>query len=82
MIVGGAIGRHLIALLLPGDDDVAGVLANVDDGAKVGHGGVVEVAAPLLVHLDHMVLAFGALRLDEPMMFLLDVICIFCLDVV
>jgi hypothetical protein len=30
MIVGGAIGLHLVALLLPGDDDVVGILAGVD----------------------------------------------------
>jgi hypothetical protein len=31
---------------LPGNDDIVGVPARVDDGAKVAHGGVVEVAAP------------------------------------
>jgi hypothetical protein len=35
VIVGGAIGLHLVALLLPGDDDVAGVPAGVDDSAEV-----------------------------------------------
>jgi hypothetical protein len=80
--VGGAIGFHFFALLLPGNDDIMGVLASVDDGAKVTRGGVVEVAAPLLVHLDHVVPAFGVLRIDEPTVFLLYVICIFYLDVV
>jgi hypothetical protein len=35
MIVGGAIGLHLVALLLPGDDDMAGIPAGVDDSAEV-----------------------------------------------
>jgi hypothetical protein len=82
LIVGGAVGFHFFALLLPSNDVIASVPANVDDGAKVAHGGVVEVAAPLLVCLDHVVLAFGALRIDELTTFPLDVICIFYLDVV
>jgi hypothetical protein len=73
-IVGGAVGFHFFALLLPGNDDIASVRASVDDGAKVAYGGVVEVAAPLLVRLDGAVPAFGALGIDEPMAFLLDVI--------
>jgi hypothetical protein len=43
MIVGGAIDLHLIALLLPGDDDVAGVSASIDDSAEVTRGGVIGV---------------------------------------
>jgi hypothetical protein len=82
MIVGGAIGLHLVALLLPGDDDVAGIPAGVDDSVEVTCEGVVEVAAPLLVCLDCAVPAFGTLHVDEFMMFLLDVLCIFYLDVV
>jgi hypothetical protein len=70
-IVGGAIGLHLIALLLPGDDDVAGVPAGVDDSVEVALGGVLEVATPLLVHLDRAVPAFGMLRIDEFTAFLL-----------
>jgi hypothetical protein len=79
--VGGAVGFHFFALLLPGNDDITGVLASVDDSAEV-RGGVVQVAAPLLVHLDRVVPAFGALHIDEPTVFLLDVICTVYLDVV
>jgi hypothetical protein len=57
------------------------VPVGVADGAKVARGGVVEVAAPLLVHLDGAMPALGALRIDEPTVFLLDIICVFYLDV-
>jgi hypothetical protein len=69
LIVGGAVGFHFFALLLPGNDDIAGVPTSIDDG-------VMEVAAPLLVHLDRAVPALGALRIDEPTTFLLDVVCL------
>jgi hypothetical protein len=82
LIVGGAVGCHFFALLLPSNDDIAGVPASVDDGTKVTRGGVMEVAAPLLVHLERAAPALGMLRIDEPTVFLLDVICIFYLDVV
>jgi hypothetical protein len=81
LIVGGAVGFHFFVLLLPSNDDFAGVPASVVDGAKVACGGVVEVASPLLVRLDRVVPALGALHIDEPMVFLLDVICVFYLDV-
>jgi hypothetical protein len=81
LIVGGAVGFHFFALLLPSNDDIVGVPGSVDDSAEVAGGGVVEVATPLLVRLDRAVPAFGALRIDEPMAFLLDVICVFYLDV-
>jgi hypothetical protein len=81
LIVGGAVGFHFFALLLPSNNDIGGVSASVDDSAEVASGGVIEVAAPLLVRPDCAVLAFGALRIDEPTAFLLDVICIFYLDV-
>jgi hypothetical protein len=42
---------------------------------------VVEDTASLLVRLDDAVPALGALRIDEPTAFLLDVSCIFHLDV-
>jgi hypothetical protein len=77
LIVGGAVGFDLFVLLPPGNDDVAGVLANVDDGAEVARGAVEEVALPRLVHLDHAVLAFNALCVDDFAAFLLDIICIF-----
>jgi hypothetical protein len=79
MTVGGAIGLHLIALLLPGDGDIAGIPTGIDDGAEVTCRGVVEVASPPLVRLDCAVPAFSKLRIDEFTMFLLDVICIFYL---
>jgi hypothetical protein len=76
------VGYHFFALLLPSNDDMAGIPANVEDSAEIAHGGVVEIAAPLLVHLDCAVSAFGTLHMDELTAFLLDVICIFYLDVV
>jgi hypothetical protein len=80
--VGGAVGFHFSALLLPGNDDIAGVLASVDDSVEGACVGVVEVAAPLLVSLDRAVPTLVTLRINEPMAFLLDVICVFYLDVV
>jgi hypothetical protein len=82
LIVGGAVGFQFFMLLLRSNDDIAGVPTIVDDGVKVARGGVVEVAAPLLVCRHHTVPAFSALRIDEPTAFLLDVICVFYLDVV
>jgi hypothetical protein len=41
LIVGGAVGFHFFTLLLPSNDDIAGVPPSVDDGAKVARGGVV-----------------------------------------
>jgi hypothetical protein len=79
LIAGGAVGFHFIALLLPGNDVIESVPASFDDGTKVAHGGVVEVAAPLLVLLDCGA-CVGTLHIDEPTVFLLDVICVFCLD--
>jgi hypothetical protein len=71
LIACGAVGFHFFMLLLRGNDDIAGVPTKIDDGMNVACGGVVEVATPLLVRLD---------RAEEPTAFLLDVICIFCLD--
>jgi hypothetical protein len=82
LIVGGAVGFHFFMLLLPGNDDIAGVPASIDDSAEVTHEGVVEVAAPLLVRLNYAMPAFGALHVDELTTFLLDVIYAFYLDVV
>jgi hypothetical protein len=81
LVAGGAVGFHFFALLLPGNDDIAGVPTSVDDSSKVTRGEVVEVTASLLVCLDGAVPALGALRIDEPMVFLIDFICIFHLDV-
>jgi hypothetical protein len=82
LIMGGAVGFHFFTLLLPGNDDIASVPANIDDGAKITRGGVAEVASPPLVRFDRVVPAFSAHRIDELMAFLLDVIYIFYLDVV
>jgi hypothetical protein len=82
LIMGGVVGFHIFELQLPRYDDVAGVPAGVDDSAEVARGGVVEVASPPLVHLTRVGPAFGALHVDELTTFLLDVICIFYLDVV
>jgi hypothetical protein len=73
LVAGGAVGFHFFALLPSGNDDIAGVPTSVDDGSKVTCGEVVEVTASLLVHLDGTVPTLGALRIDEPAMFLLDV---------
>jgi hypothetical protein len=81
LIVGGVVGFRFFTLLLFGNDDIAGIMASVDDSVKVARGGVMEVAAPLLVCLDCVVPALGALRIDEPTAFLSDVICVFYLDV-
>jgi hypothetical protein len=80
LIAGGAVGFHFFALLPPGSDDIVSVPTSIADGTKVACGRVMEVIAPLLVHLDGAMLALGALRIDEPAAFLLDVICIFHLD--
>jgi hypothetical protein len=81
LIADGVLGFHFFTLLLPGNDDIAGVPSSVDDGTKVTRGGVVEVTTPLPVHLDGMVPALGALCIDELVAYLLDVICVFHLDV-
>jgi hypothetical protein len=81
LIAGGVVGFHFFALLLPSNYDIAGITASVDDGTKVARGGVLEVTAPLVVHLDGAVPALGALRIDEPAALLLGVICVFHLNV-
>jgi hypothetical protein len=48
--VGGAVGFHFFMLLLPGNDDVAGVPADVDDSAEIACWGVVQVAAPVALY--------------------------------
>jgi hypothetical protein len=78
MIVGGAIGLHLVAFLLPDNDDVADVPASVDDSAEVTRG-VVEVALPLLALLDYAVPAFGVLCVSEPAAFISHAVFVFLL---
>jgi hypothetical protein len=81
LIAGGALGFHFFALWLPGNDDIVGVPTSIDDSTKVACGGVVEVTTPLLVRLDCVVPTLGTPHIDEPAVFLLDVIYIFHLDV-
>jgi hypothetical protein len=65
---------------VPGDDDVVGVLGDVDDSVEVTRGGVIEVALPLLVLLDYVVPTFGTLCIPELVMLLLSVVSIFYHD--
>jgi hypothetical protein len=77
MIVGGAVGLHLVVLLLPGDDDVAGVSAIVDDSVEVACGAVIEVARLMLVLFWYALPARDTLGIPELMSLFLDVIFIF-----
>jgi hypothetical protein len=81
LVAGGAVGFHFFTLLLLDNDDIAGVPASVDDGSKITRGEVVEVTVSLLVRLDGAVPALSMLRIDEPMAFLLDIICVIHLGV-
>jgi hypothetical protein len=81
LVACGAVVFHFFVLQLPSNDDIASIPANVDDGSKVTRGEVMEVTASLLVRFDSAVPALGALCIDEPTMFLLDVICIVHLGV-
>lgn len=74
IVVGGAVGFHLVVLLLPSDDNIAGIPADINDGAEVVRGVAVEVALPALVLLDYTVLAFSTLCIPELAVVLLDVI--------
>jgi hypothetical protein len=76
-LVGGAIGLHLVMLLLPSDDDVAGVLAGVDESAEYTHRGVVEVALPMLLLLDYVLLAFSVLCISNLAAFVSHTVFIF-----
>jgi hypothetical protein len=81
MIRGRAVGLHLITLLLPGNDDLAGVPAGVDDSAEVPCGAVVEVARLMLVLFWYMLPARGTLGISEFLLLFLDVFFIFDLRV-
>jgi hypothetical protein len=72
---------HFSTLLLPDNDDIAGVPASVDDGSNVTRGEVMEVMASLLVGLDGSVSTLGVLRIDEPAAFPFDLIFIFHLHI-
>jgi hypothetical protein len=78
--VGWVVGFHFDVFLLPGDDDVASVSANVDDIAEIGCGGVVKVARlMLLLLLRYALPAFGVFGIPEPAAFFLNAIFIFYL---
>jgi hypothetical protein len=74
MIVGGAVGLHLIALLLPGNYDIASVLVGVDDSAEVACGAVLEVSRLMFLYALPMRSTLG---ISELMPLFLDVIFIF-----
>jgi hypothetical protein len=58
--------------LLPGNDDVAGVPANIDNIPEIGRGEVVEFAWLMLLQRALLILAaFGIL---EPAVFFLDIV--------
>jgi hypothetical protein len=77
VVVGGAVGLHFDTFLLLGDDDIAGVSANVDDVAEIGHGEVVEVVGLML--LQRASPMFGAFGVPEPAAFVSDIAFIFYL---
>jgi hypothetical protein len=78
MVVGGVVGLHLIAFLLPSKDDVAGVPGVVDDSAEVARGAVVEVAMLMLVLFWYALSARGALGVSKLVPPFLD--AVFILD--
>jgi hypothetical protein len=43
VVIGSAVGFHFDVLLLPGDDDIASVPANIDDIVEIGCRQVVEL---------------------------------------
>jgi hypothetical protein len=51
LVACSAVGFHFFTLLPPGNNDIAGVPASVDDGSTITRGEVVEVMASLLVVL-------------------------------
>jgi hypothetical protein len=77
MIVGGAVGLHLVALLLPSDDDFVGVPAGVDDSAEVACGAVIEVGRLMLVLFWNALLAPSMLGVPKLMPLFLDIIFTF-----
>jgi hypothetical protein len=61
VVIGGTISFYLDTLLLPGDDDIASVPADVEDVAEVGRGDVIEVARLVLLSLHRVFAALGTL---------------------
>jgi hypothetical protein len=49
VVVGGAVGLHFDAFLLPGNDDVGGVPTKVDDVVEISGGEVVEVVGLMML---------------------------------
>jgi hypothetical protein len=76
MIVGGAVGLHLVTLLVPGDDDIVGILAGIDNSVEVTFGAVVEVARLMLVLFWYALPTRGTLDVLELMPLFLDIVFI------
>jgi hypothetical protein len=72
VVVGGAVGLHFNAFLLPGDDDATSVSTSVDDIAEIDRGEVIEVVGLML--LQRAMTAFGVFGVSEPAVFSLDVV--------
>jgi hypothetical protein len=79
VVVGGTVGFYLDTLLLPGDNDIASVPADVDDVAEIGHEEVVEVVGLVLSSLHRVFSALGTFGVSEPASFSLNVVFIFYL---
>jgi hypothetical protein len=79
VVIDGAVGFHFDVLLLPGNDDVASVPADVDDIAEIDRREVVEVARLMLLLLYRTLPAFGAFGIPEPTTFLLNIVPLFYL---
>jgi hypothetical protein len=77
--IGGTVSFYLNTLLLPGDDDIASVSADVDDVAEVCRGEVVEVTDLVLLSLHHVFSMLGTFGVSKPVSFSLNVIFIFYL---
>jgi hypothetical protein len=76
VLIGGIVGFYLDTLLLPGDDDIAGVLADVGDVAEICRGEVVEVAGLVLLSLHRVFYALGTFGVSGPASFSLNVVFI------
>jgi hypothetical protein len=79
VVIGGTVSFYLDTLLLPGDDDIASVPADVDDVVEVSRGEVVEVAGLVLLPLHRVFSMLGTFGVSEPALFSLNAIFIFYL---
>jgi hypothetical protein len=66
-------------LLLPGNDDIASIPADVDDVVEIGHRKIVEIAKRRLLLLRDALPSFCALGVLEPTTLPLGIVLIFCL---